>query len=82
MKATPEQLRRILREHLECLTDGLKRGRMMEPYNYSHFSARLAKLGIDYPKNVFDYMAWAEENGLNRLLKKMAKQGHWVKGAK
>jgi len=82
MNATPKELQQIMRSHLEGLTEQLKKGVMMEPYNYSHFFGRLRKLGIDYPAGFFEGMEFAEKNGLNKLLRKMAKEGHWVKGAK
>lgn len=82
MEKTAEELQKIFRDDLEKKTAELRRGKMMEPYNMAHFTSLLRSRGIYFPQNPLDQLEWAKTNGLDKLARKMAREGHWLKSMK
>jgi len=78
-KKNSREIRRIMRESVEQQTRDRIAGKMIAPYNMDNLRADLRVNGIGFPSGHIAMSSWAQEHGLLRLGKKLAREGHWMK---
>jgi hypothetical protein len=78
--AGKNEVRNLIVELVNANTDRMNRGIMCASFNVSHLMGDMKKRGMAYPENFIECSEWLRSIGIPAVCKKLAKQGHWIKG--